>query len=107
MTLLAPKVFGAGLTALALLWPVPADSPLTAGQASPGRVRIQHELIQIVPRPPAAPHRGIRRPRLSRSTRLAAFTQPRPRTDANFAVRAGRLIAGDGRYRPQPFPRVR
>ena len=107
VTLFAPKVLGAGLTALALLWPAPAESPVPAGQASPGRVQIQHELIRIEPAPPTAPQRSVRRPRLSSATRLAAFKPSPARTQANLAVRAGRMLAGDGRYRPQPFPRVR
>lgn len=107
VTVLAPKLLGAGLTALALLWPVPAESPLPAGHESPGRVRIEHELIRAAPAPRAAPHRANRPPKLSGATRLAALKPSPERPPANLAVRAARLLAGDGRYRPEPFPRVR
>ena len=104
--------------AVLMLYPPPASSPrvdpTAAGpvplpQASPGieaspvgaspSVRIEHELVRL---PKPRPQR-INRPQW-RSSRLAAAEPPDPRTP--LIVRARRAFTGDGRYKPEPFPRV-
>jgi hypothetical protein len=60
-------------------------------------VRIQHELIRVAPpRRPSSP--DVRRPFRSASAR------PTPR-EPRFVERARRVLMGDGRYRPEPFPK--
>ena len=103
--------------AVLMLYPPPASSPrvdpTAAGpaplpQASPGiqsspvaspSVRIEHELVRL---PKPRPQR-INRPQ-GPSTRLAAAEPADPR--APLIVRARRAFTGDGRYKPEPFPRV-
>jgi hypothetical protein len=73
----------------------PQTPPETAGPS----VRIEHELVRLPkPRP------RISRPAQWRSSRLAT-TEP-PDSRAPLIVRARRAFVGDGRYKPEPFPRL-
>ena len=78
-----------------------------ASAAEPARntprpsVTVQHQLIQINPAPRPKPAPRVRR--AVPSTRLAYG--PLLRRD-NLAVRARRVVLGDGRFRPEPFPRL-
>ncbi len=97
-----PKLIVLILTLAALLWPSRAESPVQAlVKGAPADVRIEHQLIHVG-EPPAPP----RRPITAAVNRFAGVRKPaeRARQDA-LMVRAGRLIMGDGRYRPEPFPR--
>ena len=90
------------LTLAALLWPSRAESPIQAlVNGAPAEIRIEHQLIHVI-EPPAPP----RRPAAAAVNRLASVTKPvqRARQDT-LVVKASRLIMGDGRYRPEPFPR--
>jgi hypothetical protein len=106
------------MLAVLMLYPPPTSSPrvelmaarpLPVPQASPGipaspedagpSVRIEHELVRL---PKPRPER-INRPQW-RSTRMAAAEPADPR--APLMVRARRAFTGDGRYKPEPFPRV-
>jgi hypothetical protein len=104
------------MLAVLMLYPPPASSPrveparpVALPQASPEiqaspvgadpSVRIEHELVRL---PKPQPQR-INRPQW-RSTRLAAAEPTDPR--APLIVRARRAFTGDGRYKPEPFPRV-
>jgi hypothetical protein len=93
------------LTLAALLWPSRADSPVQAlVNGAPAEIRIEHQLIRVT-----APVQPKRRPARAAMTRLAALDKlkkpgQRARRDA-LVVRAGRLLMGNGRYRPEPFPR--
>ena len=64
-------------------------------------VIIQHQLIQIEPAPKPKPVPRVRR--AVPSTRMAY--DPLLRRD-NLASRARRVVLGDGRFRPEPFPRL-
>ena len=64
-------------------------------------VVIQHQLIQIEPAPQPKPVPRIRR--AVPSTRLAY--EPLLRRDT-MVSRARRVVLGDGRFRPEPFPRL-
>jgi hypothetical protein len=97
-----PKLVLMLLTLAALLWPSPAESPVQAlVKGAPADVRIEHQLIHVM-ESPAPP----RRPVTAAVNRPASIRKPvqRARQEA-LVVRAGRLIMGDGRYRPEPFPR--
>lgn len=101
------------MLAVLMLYPPPAFSPrvdpmrieppVAAPQALPEgsdpSVRIEHELVRL---PKPRPQR-INRPAQWRSTRLAAAepTDLRP----PLLGRARRVLVGDGRYKPEPFPR--
>jgi hypothetical protein len=83
----------------------PALPPAPTGiEASPvvadPSVRIEHELVRL---PKPQPPQRINRPQW-RSTRLAAAEPPDSR--APLLVRARRAFTGDGRFKPEPFPRV-
>jgi hypothetical protein len=97
-----PKLILMVLTLAALLWPSRAESPVQAlVNSAPGDVRIEHQLIQVTESP--APRR--RAPTVTVS-RVASVRKPAPPSrQEGFVVRAGRLLMGDGRYRPEPFPR--
>jgi hypothetical protein len=71
------------------------DSPLDA--AASDSVRIEHELIGV--RAPKRPK--VRAPRLSP---LPAVRQAQTGS-RNVVARASRVLVGNGRYRPEPFPR--
>jgi len=71
--------------------------PETAPALTAPSVRVQHELVRL---PKPAPR--VNRPPW-RSTRTALANPPYGR--APLLVRASRALVGDGRYRPEPFPR--
>ena len=90
------------LTLAALLWPSRAESPVQAlVNRTPADIRIEHQLIQV-----AEPPTPRRRPPTVAVSRVAPVRKPaqRSRQEA-LVVRVGRLLMGDGRYRPEPFPR--
>lgn len=101
------------MLAVLMLHPPPASSPrvdrtvvpqMGAPVAQPESVapsvRIEHELVRL---PKPRPH-SINRPAQWRSTRLAAAEPADPQ--APLLVRARRAFVGDGRYKPEPFPRL-
>jgi hypothetical protein len=96
-----PKLVLMTLLLVALLWPARTESPVQAVvSGAPADVRIEHQLIRVVET--AAP----RRPTAPPVSRLAVARKPLQRArDAALVVKAGRLIMGDGKYRPEPFPR--
>jgi hypothetical protein len=91
------------LGAVALLWPATAESPVGAAAAPSvpevASVTVEHELIQVTAAAPVQPRLPS-----SPTVRLAAGPARSIKT-GGFAVRAGRALMGDGRYRPEPFPR--
>ena len=101
------------MLAVLMLYPPPASSPRISPPAVPPvaapqglleeaapSVRIEHELVRLPkPRPPR-----INRPVQWRSTRVAAAEPAGPQPP--LLVRARRAFVGDGRYRPEPFPRL-
>ena len=74
---------------------VPASAPALTVPS----VRVQHELVRL---PKPAPRAN--RPPAWRSTRMALANPPYGR--AALLVRASRVLVGDGRYKPEPFPRL-
>ena len=101
--MLSPKLIIAA-AALLTLSPATAESPAGASpQATPSSVRIEHQLVE-----------AFERPRLASVPRRRQAMPPRPSAvqfadrsarPAGLAARAGRLLLGDGRFRPEPFPR--
>ena len=101
------------MLAVLMLHPPPASSPRVERTAVPTvvapvsppdsagpSVRIETELVRLPkPRPPR-----INRPVQWRSTRLAAAEPAGPQPP--LIVRARRAFVGDGRYKPEPFPRL-
>jgi len=100
--------------ALLILAPLPAqvevpatqpDVPLRAARnPAPPSVRLEHQFIQIEPPRPQKPALRIRRS--IPATRLASATLERHDPREALVVRAGRAFLGDGRFRPEPFPRL-
>jgi len=91
--------------------PAPAPAKTSAAPAAPvivaPSVRIEHELVRLPQpqaQPPAQPKPTPRVSRPWRSTRMAHATQPESRP--RLLVRASRAFVGDGRFRPEPFPRL-
>jgi hypothetical protein len=78
--------------------PVPAVAEPSPSAVAPS-VRIQHELVRL-PKPASRPAR----PSAWRATRMALARPPGGR--APLIVRASRALVGDGRFKPEPFPRV-
>lgn len=101
------------MLAVLMLHPLPASSPpveparippvvrpaILPETADPS-VRVEHELVRL---PKPRPQR-IHRPAYSRSARLATDEPSAAR--APLIVRARRALVGDGRYKPEPFPRL-
>ena len=78
----------------------PIAAPVAQPESAGPSIRIEHELVRL---PKPRPHR-INRPAQWRSTRLAAV-EPAA-SQAPLLVRARRALVGDGRYKPEPFPRL-
>ena len=70
--------------------------PPAPATATPS-VRIEHELVRL-PKPAQRPNRRFT------STRMA-LAQPADGR-APLIVRASRALVGDGRFKPEPFPRL-
>ena len=107
---MAPKLIIAALAGVALLWPKPATAPIAAQQAPRDRVTVEHELIRAAPLSTIPRRNTFPTSRMTRpgAVRLAAAQTPRTRTaiaPQGVVQRAKRLLMGDGRYRPEPFPR--
>jgi hypothetical protein len=108
--------------------PVGANEPAPVPQTAPATVRVSHEFVTVPI--PAAPATRVRQPSTTRprtvpathtttgatgrrdavkaSNRNPGAATARPAPDGrNLLERAGRAFIGDGKYRPQPFPRVR
>ena len=81
--------------------PAPPASlvPQTAPVLPPPSVRIEHELVRL----PKAKAPRANRP-AERSTRMALASPLHARTP--LIVRASRAFVGDGRFKPEPFPRL-
>lgn len=76
-----------------------SDVPQTAIEKTRDFVQVRHELVTIAaPVPPPAAGRRSASPR-----------QPARRTphDAGVWSKTGRALLGDGRHRPEPFPRIK
>jgi hypothetical protein len=98
----APKLIIAALAIAALLWPRPVTAPVAAQHAANDRVKVEQEVI-FAPASPAviAPRTRPNRPS---SVKFAAVRTPADRPKG-VVERARRMLLGDGRYRPEPFPR--
>lgn len=103
------------------------ESAPPAGPTPPPAVRVSHEFVTVeIPppegranaprvigprtslaanRPGAKPSRPAGAPKTA--THDPAPTVRRGSRDRNLLERAGRVLIGDGKYRPEPFPRVR
>jgi hypothetical protein len=101
-----PKLIVMILMLGALLWPSRAESPVQAlvqddpADARPADVQIEHQLIRV-----AEPLPLPRRTASPVVNRLSSVRKPEQTRQDGFVVRARRLIVGNGRYRPEPFPR--
>lgn len=73
----------------------------SASVPAPPSVRVQHEYIQASPAPMAPPSPSRR----ARPSRTAPLEPRKASSSPQFVERARRAILGDGRYRPEPFPR--
>ena len=76
---------------------VPAAKVPPAPKSS---VTVEHQLIQVEPQPRPRPA-----PRLRRSLPSTRLAYGPPRQDT-LVTRARRAVLGDGRFRPEPFPRL-
>ena len=78
------------------------DTMLRQPVPEPPRVRVQQTLVR-----PIEVVETRQSPRPSR-TAVAAVRSPSSKPQpATFVARAARTLVGDGRYRPEPFPRAR
>jgi hypothetical protein len=101
----ARKLIIAALAAAALLWPRPAIAPIAAQQSPLDSVRVETELIEVVPARNKVPALLARTNRAV-AVKLATVQKPVTRPSSPGVVgRARRMLLGDGRYRPEPFPR--
>src|SRR5688500_6566781 len=79
----------------------PAAAPASKVSPAPKpSVTLEHQLIQVEPIRPPKPAPRLRRP--LPSTRLA-YGAPHQEP---LVTRARRKFLGDGRFRPEPFPRL-
>ena len=68
---------------------------------APPAVRLEHQIIEV--QPPKTPTRPPRRRVAPVATRLASL---QGHSAGTLVARARRAFIGDGRYRPEPFPRL-
>jgi hypothetical protein len=85
---------------------------LVAGRPTMSHVKVRHELITVAAAPVPSPRRA--RMAAAGPPKLAAPRQTSPplpeqqaSSEATLLGKARRAIVGDGRHRPEPFPRVR
>jgi hypothetical protein len=87
------------------LWPQgQPETPRTTGELAappPPAIRLEHQIIEV--QPPKAAKRAPRRRVAPAATRLASISV---QGDTTLVARARRAVLGDGRYRPEPFPRL-
>lgn len=111
MTLTGKAKWGVAACALGLIVAMPItlrqtseDRPAPEPQPEERDVRVEHELIAVAePSPPAPaarpnPVRAVPPAARARAERADATTSP---------GKVRRAFLGDGRYRPEPFPRAR
>jgi hypothetical protein len=89
--------------------PIAAQQASTPQPAEPDRrttnsVRVERELIHVPPPRRDAPvsRADLHRPN---AVKFAAVRGPAARPPNSVIGRARRMLLGDGRYRPEPFPR--
>jgi hypothetical protein len=75
-----------------------AASLAPGGAAREDFVRVEHQFVHVQPLP-AAPHLRVA------VRRTAPLPAARRQDAARRMTRARRILVGDGRYRPEPFPR--
>ena len=115
-------IFGAlALMAAAILLRYPSEK-LAAARPGPEpepSVRVEHELVALPPIARVSPRPEARR--AARGDRAPTVSAAAPRTtdpqapapavragrDRTMLEKARRAFVGNGRYRPEPFPRVR
>ena len=94
--LIAPKLMkGRTIDVIADREATPAAGPV------PDRVEVQQQIVRAVQTTEA---RRLERPVSQVVRKTAANRQAGP---ATFMQRATRTLVGDGRHRPEPFPRAR
>ena len=104
----ARMVLVGAVAAFGALLPAIADSPrpeTRAGSHPVDRsvVRVEHELVPVrIIEETVAPETTGKKPAGQRARRLA----PRHTRPDGFTSRARQLLVGNGRYRPEPFPRI-
>jgi hypothetical protein len=99
----SPKLIIAA-AALLTLSPATAESPVGASrQGMRPAVHVEHQLVEALEPPRAASARRRRQAMPARPSAVQFAARPDPA--AGLAARAGRLFLGDGRFRPEPFPR--
>ena len=104
VTFCRPKLVIAALAATALFWPATAESPVgAAALPAIAPVTIERQLIHVPARPTSV--RPPKLPRLPEGNLRAARPQAPARPAGGVVARASRLLLGDGRHRPEPFPR--
>lgn len=98
-----PKLVIAALAAGGLFWPTTAESPVgAAALPSIAPVTIERQLIRVPARPIVI---KPSKPRAAEGHLRAAKPLDRTAPANGIAARASRLLLGDGRHRPEPFPR--
>ena len=109
------------MVGVALLMPWQTESPLpgSTAVAAPSRaderVRIEHEVVRIpvtAPRPMKSTRlaQPVPLPRVERSrveSQPLRASNPPLDPERGLVGKAVKRIVGDGRYRPEPFPRVK
>jgi hypothetical protein len=111
MTIEAQRLWWIGLVVvLGVAWlaagnPGTAESTAQDAPAASDSVRVEHELVRagiVRETPPPAVRRARFAPPASRrASRVAEKPSP------TITARAMRILIGDGRHRPQPFPTVK
>ena len=102
---MAPKLIIAALTVGVLLWPRTATAPVAAAQPPADSVTIEHELVRVTPLPAPPSSQALRTNRPQPAKLPAVQRAANPLPARGVVERTRRVLFGDGRYRPEPFPR--
>ena len=82
-----------------------SDVPAPSSDVRVQDVRVQHEIVTL---PLPAPTQLVARPAAAPAPARAVPTVRRARQQNEaLLMKAGRVLLGDGRHRPEPFPRIR
>ena len=97
--------------------PLPGSTAVAAPSRTDERVRIEHELVRI----PVTARPAVKSTRLAQPIPIPASnglrtrvesqplraSNPAPEPEGGLVGKAVKRIVGNGRYRPEPFPRVK
>src|SRR5215213_8647032 len=79
----------------------PANTPANVQSPTAPTIRLEHQVIEV-----PSPRMVKRAPRRRIPPVATRFASASPQPASTLVARTRRAVMGDGRYRPEPFPRL-